>query len=77
MADIVQIAFSNVISWMKIIVIWCKFYWCVLPKDPIGNMAGLVKVMAWHWIGDKSISATTDKHDKHNPWWNNKEWITV
>ena len=29
---------------------------CV-PKGPIDNMPVLVQLMAWHWLGDKPLSA--------------------
>ena len=27
-----------------------------VPKGPIDNPPALVKIMAWHWIGDKPLS---------------------
>ena len=28
----------------------------LIPRSPIDNKPALVRVMAWHWIGDKPLS---------------------
>ena len=51
-----QITFSNVISWMKIITIWFKFHRFFFPVGQVDNMGALIQVMAWHWLANKSLS---------------------
>ena len=50
MADIFQTTFSNAFLWMMLILI--KF----VPKCSINNIPAFVRVMAWHFPGDKPIS---------------------
>ena len=38
---------SNVISYMKIMVFWCKFQWNLFPWLLINNKKSLVQIVAW------------------------------
>ena len=57
MAAILQTAFSNVISRMKIFEFWLK---CLkfVDVDQIDNFSSLVEIMAWRRTGDKPLSET-------------------
>ena len=62
MADILQMTFPNVFSYMKndwlsiSIKIWLKF----IPKCLIDNKPALVHIMAWRRTGDKPFSVGLD-----------------
>ena len=56
MATISQTIFSNAFSWKKILYFDEKNVLNFGFKGPINNNPALVKIIAWHRIGDKTLS---------------------
>ena len=57
MGTILQMTFSNELSWMKMYEFLLKCHCSkFLPKGPFNNIPGLVQITAWHWWGDKPLS---------------------
>ena len=50
MAAIWKCIFMNENAWISI-----KISLKIIPKGPVDKMAGLVKIMAWRWTGDKPL----------------------
>ena len=53
---ILQTAFSNTISWMKMFEFRLKFHWSLFLKVQLTNIPALVQIMAWRRTGDKPLS---------------------
>ena len=51
-AAILQMAFSEPLSWINIVVIRVK----IVPKGPIGNMQSLFQLMTWCQTGNDPLS---------------------
>ena len=60
MADILQRAFWNVLSWKKIFVFDWKFLQQFVAVRPVENMSVLVEVMAYHVCCQSIIWTNTD-----------------
>ena len=56
MAAIFQAIFSNAFSCIKMYKFQIKISLKFVPKVPINNIPAMVQIMAWHWLGDKSLS---------------------
>ena len=64
MTAILQIAFSNAFSWIKMIGFRSKCYWrmTIVPWDSIDNMPALAQIMAWHRVFRRqAIIRTNDR----------------
>ena len=55
MAAILQTAFANEYSWMKIYVFWFNFFE-FLPRVPINSIPELVQIISWRRSGSKPLS---------------------
>ena len=60
-AAILQTAFSNIFSWMKIVVFWFEFSLIFFPKSPINHKPLLVQVMTLCWKTRQTIIWTSDE----------------
>ena len=54
-AAILQMIYSNSL-YCKKIVLFIQISLKIVSKGPIYNKPALVQIMAWHWVGNKSLS---------------------